>query len=251
MSGNQVAATLCSSIRTSLRRCQSRPAGRSSQSMSSDLSGSLICCEVPMSETEYRFTIRPLTVEEGGGYLIEFPDLPGCMSDGETIEEALANGAAAKRDWIAAMRQAGRQVPPPTVEARKPIAANGCCARRSRCIAVWRSRRGRRVSASMPSRLQCWRRGWGSVCRGTNGDMSGTSGRAGRGGQVAELRRRVSSLEAEAAGLGLAQVMTRSFAGEIRSWSRGMERLYRLHRRRSDRADIASIVANAVSPHVA
>ena len=62
-----------------------------------------------MSETEYRFTIRPLTAEEGGGYLIEFPDLPGCMSDGETIEEALANGAAAKRDWIAAMRQANRQ----------------------------------------------------------------------------------------------------------------------------------------------
>ena len=70
-----------------------------------------------MSETEYRFTIRHLTAEEGGGYLIEFPDLPGCMSDGETIEEALANGAAAKREWIAAMRQANRQVPPPAAEA--------------------------------------------------------------------------------------------------------------------------------------
>jgi len=70
-----------------------------------------------MSETEYRFTVRPLTVEEGGGYLIEFPDLPGCMSDGETVEEAIANGAEAKRDWVAAMRQAGRALPPPTVEA--------------------------------------------------------------------------------------------------------------------------------------
>jgi antitoxin HicB len=70
-----------------------------------------------MSETEDRFTIRPLTAEEGGGYLIEFPDLPGCMSDGETIEEALANGADAKRAWIAAMREAARKVPPPTVDA--------------------------------------------------------------------------------------------------------------------------------------
>jgi len=70
-----------------------------------------------MSQSEYRFTVRPLTAEEGGGYLIEFPDLPGCMSDGETIEEAIANGAEAKRDWIAAMRQAGRPVPPPTAEA--------------------------------------------------------------------------------------------------------------------------------------
>ncbi len=70
-----------------------------------------------MSATEYRFTIRPLTQEEGGGYLIEFPDLPGCMSDGETVEEAIANGMDAKRDWIAAMVEAGRPVPPPSVEA--------------------------------------------------------------------------------------------------------------------------------------
>jgi antitoxin HicB len=42
-----------------------------------------------MSDTQYRFTVRPLTEDEGGGYLIEFPDLPGCISDGETIEEAL------------------------------------------------------------------------------------------------------------------------------------------------------------------
>ena len=54
-----------------------------------------------MSETDYRFTVRPLTADEGGSYLIEFPDMPGCMSDGETIEGVLANGAEAKRDWIA------------------------------------------------------------------------------------------------------------------------------------------------------
>jgi len=66
-----------------------------------------------MKEIEYRFTIRPLSTEEGSGYLIEFPDLPGCMSDGETIGEAIANGAEAKRDWIAAMQAAGRAVPPP------------------------------------------------------------------------------------------------------------------------------------------
>ena len=36
---------------------------------------------------DYPFIIRPLSKEDGGGYLIEFPDLPGCISDGETIEE--------------------------------------------------------------------------------------------------------------------------------------------------------------------
>ena len=51
-----------------------------------------------MRQTDYRFTMHPMTAEEGGGYLIEFPGLPGCMSDCATIEEALANGAEAKRD---------------------------------------------------------------------------------------------------------------------------------------------------------
>jgi antitoxin HicB len=69
-----------------------------------------------MSDTDYRFTVRPLTGEEGGGYPVEFPDLPGCMSDGETIAGAIANGKDAKRCWIAAMKEAGRPVPPPSVE---------------------------------------------------------------------------------------------------------------------------------------
>ena len=38
---------------------------------------------------DYPFELRPLTKAEGGGWLITWPDLPGCMSDGETPEEAL------------------------------------------------------------------------------------------------------------------------------------------------------------------
>jgi antitoxin HicB len=41
---------------------------------------------------DYPFEIRPLLKEEGGGYSIVFPDLPGCRSDGETPEEAVVNG---------------------------------------------------------------------------------------------------------------------------------------------------------------
>ena len=59
---------------------------------------------------------RPLTEDEGGGYLVEFPDLPGCMSDGETIEEAIANGEDAKCCWIAAMGKAGLPILPPSFE---------------------------------------------------------------------------------------------------------------------------------------
>ena len=56
--------------------------------------------------------------------------------------------------------------------------------------------------------------------------MNEAGGHAGRDSQLQELRQRISSLEAQAAGLSLAQVLTRSFAGEIRYWSHGMERLY-------------------------
>lgn len=62
---------------------------------------------------DYPFTIRHLTAEEGGGYLIEYPDLPGCMSDGESIEEAINNGIDAVECWIAAAKEAGHDVPQP------------------------------------------------------------------------------------------------------------------------------------------
>jgi len=61
----------------------------------------------------YRFVVRPLTPAEGGGYLVEFPDLPGCMADGDTLEEALRNAEDAMRCWLEAAREAGRPVPEP------------------------------------------------------------------------------------------------------------------------------------------
>ncbi|MGH6900811.1 MAG: toxin-antitoxin system HicB family antitoxin [Geminicoccaceae bacterium] len=63
---------------------------------------------------DYPFQVRPLADEEGGGYLIEFPDLPGCLSDGATIEAALASGADALRSWIATAWEFGDPVPPPS-----------------------------------------------------------------------------------------------------------------------------------------
>ncbi|MCC5863427.1 MAG: type II toxin-antitoxin system HicB family antitoxin [Gammaproteobacteria bacterium] len=62
---------------------------------------------------EYPFELRPLSEGEGGGWLITFPDLPGCMSDGESPEEAVANGRDALAAWVAAAREAGREVPRP------------------------------------------------------------------------------------------------------------------------------------------
>ena len=62
---------------------------------------------------DYPFQVRPLTPEEGGGYLIECPELPGCMSDGETVEQAIVNGVDAMPGWTLAMRADGHPIPQP------------------------------------------------------------------------------------------------------------------------------------------
>lgn len=64
-------------------------------------------------EFKYPFEIRPLTKEEGGGWLITFPNLPGCMSDGETPEKAIVNGWDAVSAWVQAAQESGREVPQP------------------------------------------------------------------------------------------------------------------------------------------
>lgn len=63
---------------------------------------------------EYPFEVRPLTAEEGGGYLISFPDFADCVSDGDTVDEAIENGRLALKETIAALREAGHPVPEPT-----------------------------------------------------------------------------------------------------------------------------------------
>jgi predicted RNase H-like HicB family nuclease len=68
----------------------------------------------PYPFESYAHVIAPIPKEDGGGYLITFPDLPGCMSDGETIEEAIKNGRDAFIGWISAQIDMGRKVPVPT-----------------------------------------------------------------------------------------------------------------------------------------
>ena len=51
---------------------------------------------------------------EGGGFLISFPDLPGCISDGETISEAVRHGKEAFQSWVSARLHDRLPVPEPS-----------------------------------------------------------------------------------------------------------------------------------------
>lgn len=66
-----------------------------------------------MTNLKYPATIRPLSSEEGGGYLVEYLDLPGCMADGETVEEALMEGDDAVTAWIRSAQEDGVSIPEP------------------------------------------------------------------------------------------------------------------------------------------
>ena len=66
-----------------------------------------------MQPTDYPFEVRPLPQEDGGGYLITFPDLPGCMADGDTPEEAIRNGFDAASSWLKTAQEFGDEIPKP------------------------------------------------------------------------------------------------------------------------------------------
>ena len=68
-----------------------------------------------MRKSEYAVVIEPLSEEDGGGYLASVPDLPGCMSDGETREEAARNVGDAIACWIEEAWRPGRRCRRPRV----------------------------------------------------------------------------------------------------------------------------------------
>ena len=47
-------------------------------------------------------------------YIISVPDLPGCMADGESPNEAYENAKIVIREWIKTARAEGRPIPEPT-----------------------------------------------------------------------------------------------------------------------------------------
>lgn len=66
-----------------------------------------------MDANAYVVVVRPLPPEEGGGYLALVPDLHGCMSDGATEAEAIANVRLAIGEWADEMKRLRRKVPAP------------------------------------------------------------------------------------------------------------------------------------------
>ncbi len=51
--------------------------------------------------------------EEDHAYVAEVPELPGCMADGKTYQEALANAEQIIQEWLDTAKELGRPIPQP------------------------------------------------------------------------------------------------------------------------------------------
>ncbi len=60
-----------------------------------------------------RYAVIIYWSNEDGVYLAEAPELPGCMADGETYQEALAHIEVIMQEWIETANQLNRSVPQP------------------------------------------------------------------------------------------------------------------------------------------
>ena len=66
-----------------------------------------------MKFEDYPINIAPVPADEGGGYMISFPDLPGCIADGQTLDEAITKARDAFKAWVMAEQEDQGQVPIP------------------------------------------------------------------------------------------------------------------------------------------
>lgn len=51
--------------------------------------------------------------EEDQAFIAEVPELPGCMADGETYQDAVLNAQVVIEEWIETARTLGRAIPQP------------------------------------------------------------------------------------------------------------------------------------------
>ncbi len=60
-----------------------------------------------------RYEIIIFWSKEDQAYISEVPELPGCMADGETYQQALSSAEQIIQEWIETARELGRSIPEP------------------------------------------------------------------------------------------------------------------------------------------
>lgn len=64
-----------------------------------------------------KYTMIIYWSEEDAAFVAEVPELPGCMADGATYQDAVANAEVIIQEWMATARELGRPIPEPREQA--------------------------------------------------------------------------------------------------------------------------------------
>ena len=64
-------------------------------------------------KNKYRYEVIIYWSVEDSAFIAEVPELPGCMADGETQQQALSNVSTAIQEWIETAKELKRTIPEP------------------------------------------------------------------------------------------------------------------------------------------
>lgn len=62
-------------------------------------------------QTMNKYEIIIYWSDEDNSFIAEVPELPGCMADGKTYQEALSNAEIVVKEWIETAKELGREIP--------------------------------------------------------------------------------------------------------------------------------------------
>lgn len=61
----------------------------------------------------YKYELIIYWSDEDNAYIVEVPELPGCMADGKTYKEAINNAQKVISEWLETAKELGREIPSP------------------------------------------------------------------------------------------------------------------------------------------
>ena len=61
----------------------------------------------------YKYELITYWSDEDNAYIVEVPELPGCMADGKTYKEAINNAQKVVGEWLEKAKELGREIPSP------------------------------------------------------------------------------------------------------------------------------------------
>ena len=99
-------------------RGTARPYGWGQYAVIDDESGKLLKVNPPLylrgiEFMGFRIAGDKFVVGAEQAFLAEVPELPGCMADGKTYQEALANAEVIIQEWLETAQELGRPIPRP------------------------------------------------------------------------------------------------------------------------------------------